>query len=128
MSESGCWNCWRESARDILVEAWEDKPEPPLRSDPEKIEEDRGAAREGRPGNYAAGCLERGGCETVEGMSGDLTGKRNHDKSGGCTQMKNKAAQELGRLGKGVKKKITPEERERRREALAVHRLKRWAK
>ena len=41
---------------------------------------------------------------------------------------KNKAAQELGRLGKGKKKTLTQKERNRRRDALAVHRLKRWAK
>lgn len=41
---------------------------------------------------------------------------------------KNKAAQELGRLGKGVKKNLTPEERKRRKDALAIHREKRWVK
>lgn len=40
----------------------------------------------------------------------------------------NKAAQELGRLGKGKPKRITEEERKRRADRLANARLKRWPK
>ena len=39
----------------------------------------------------------------------------------------NKAAQKLGRMGKGKRKTITDAERERRRIALALVRVKRWA-
>lgn len=38
----------------------------------------------------------------------------------------NKAAQALGRLGKGVPKTITLAERKRRAERLAAVRVKRW--
>ena len=41
--------------------------------------------------------------------------------------MKNKAAQELGRLGKGKPKTLTAAERKRRAERLAKAREKRWA-
>ena len=40
----------------------------------------------------------------------------------------NRAAQELGRLGKGVKKTLTEEERIRRSERLAKARKSRWPK
>jgi hypothetical protein len=40
----------------------------------------------------------------------------------------NKAAQELGRLGKGKKKTLSPEEIERRKKRLAYAREKRWPK
>lgn len=39
--------------------------------------------------------------------------------------MKNKAAQELGRLTRGVKKTLSEPERQRRRESLALARLSR---
>ena len=41
--------------------------------------------------------------------------------------MTNKAAQELGRLGKGKPKTLTKAERKRRAERLADARKKRWA-
>ena len=41
--------------------------------------------------------------------------------------MTNKAAQELGRLGKGKPKTLTKAERKRRAERLAKAREKRWA-
>ncbi len=40
----------------------------------------------------------------------------------------NKAAQQLGRLGRGKKKAISLAERKRRRERLAEARKKRWDK
>jgi hypothetical protein len=40
----------------------------------------------------------------------------------------NKAAQQLGRLGRGKKKTITLAERKRRAERMAEARKKRWAK
>jgi hypothetical protein len=40
----------------------------------------------------------------------------------------NKAAQQLGRLGKGKKKTLAPEEIERRKKRLADARGKRWPK
>lgn len=42
-------------------------------------------------------------------------------------KQKNKAAQELGRMGKGKPKTLTDAERKRRAERLALARLKRWA-
>jgi hypothetical protein len=42
--------------------------------------------------------------------------------------MTNKAARQLGKLGKGKPKQLTPEERERRRKRLEELRKRRWPK